>query len=569
MADTSLTEAHQRILDLEESMQQLEQLAREDRGWDLMISNLNQDLSPEGRKRISDLCEVMAIANPLIKRGFMLRHSYIHGGGKTITVQSGDTDTDGVVNQVVQDLLDDPRNAASLRSEAAIEQSERWLYTHGAVVLLCDTDPTNGAVVVRQEDPDHIVDHITDPEDAKTIWYWKRQYRVRNIRADGTPGAYKTVTVWHPNIHYQPTGRDRLDRIGRHEVRWDQPLLVGTVNTPATAHWSWGIPDAYAAVPWARMSKEFLEAWYTLMRALSRYAWRTSGKGASAKRAAQAAARAGAPSENPTGAGAHAFMDAETTLEAVPKSGATIDASSALPIQQFVAAALDVPLTMLLGDPGTTGARAVAETLDQPMELAMGTRRRFWGELHQRLLQYAIDSAVIAPNGPLTGTITYQPGGRRTVTLPDGWSRTIEIAWPDYDSTPIDVQMKAIRDADGLDKLPAELIARLTLAALEVEDADEWIEQMREEGAFEPVPSMDMLRQATGLGTQADDTPPADGQRDAQDLKARFDALSVGIRAGVDPADAADRVGMNGIKFTSARPVSLRAANESNTDDPL
>lgn len=45
---------------------------------------------------------------------------------------------------------------------------------------------------------------------------------------------------------------------------------------------------------------------------------------------------------------------------------------------------------------------------------------------------------------------------------------------------------------------------------------------------------------------------------DAAELKAKFDALGVAIRAGVDPDDAANRLGVSGIKFTGAVPVSLR-----------
>lgn len=475
MAEPTLDAAMAEIANLQESLAELEQLAREDRGWDLMIGQAEQDMTPDGRRRISDLCEVMTIANPLIKRGFRLRHSYVWGAGHTISVETSKADKDGAVNAAVQRVLDDPRNAASLRSEDAVEQLERWLYTHGAIVLLLHTED-DGAVVVRQEDPDHIVDHITDPEDAKTVWYWKRQYQTRNLRKDGTAGAVKTVTVWHPDVDYSPAGDDRLETIGRHGVRWDQPLLIRSVNTPARAGWTWGIPDAYAAVPWARMSKEFLEAWFVLMKALSRYAWRTQSKSRTAARTI-AAREAAAIAANPTGAGATAAMDRDTTLEAVPKSGATIDASSALPLQQFVAAALDVPLTMLLGDPGISGSRAIAETLDQPMELAMGARRRFWGEVLTRLCHHAIDAAVEA--GKLTGTVV-KVDGRRTVTLPDGWSRTVHVDWPDYDSVPLDVAMKALRDADGLDKLPAELIIRLALKALDVDNPDEWLDKMRD-----------------------------------------------------------------------------------------
>lgn len=41
-------------------------------------------------------------------------------------------------------------------------------------------------------------------------------------------------------------------------------------------------------------------------------------------------------------------------------------------------------------------------------------------------------------------------------------------------------------------------------------------------------------------------------------MKAQADALGVLIRAGVDPADAAQRVGLDGLDFTGAVPVSLR-----------
>ena len=58
----------------------------------------------------------------------------------------------------------------------------------------------------------------------------------------------------------------------------------------------------------------------------------------------------------------------------------------------------------------------------------------------------------------------------------------------------------------------------------------------------------------------AEDGSPAQGVAapDAADLKLRFDALGTAIRAGVDPQDAAQRVGLEGVGFTGAVPVSLR-----------
>lgn len=45
---------------------------------------------------------------------------------------------------------------------------------------------------------------------------------------------------------------------------------------------------------------------------------------------------------------------------------------------------------------------------------------------------------------------------------------------------------------------------------------------------------------------------------DAQAMRAKFDALGIAVRAGVDPDDAANRLGLSGVKFTGAIPVALR-----------
>lgn len=46
----------------------------------------------------------------------------------------------------------------------------------------------------------------------------------------------------------------------------------------------------------------------------------------------------------------------------------------------------------------------------------------------------------------------------------------------------------------------------------------------------------------------------------ATTMKAKFDALGVAVRAGVDPADAARRLGLEGIKLTGLMPTSLKEA---------
>lgn len=60
------------------------------------------------------------------------------------------------------------------------------------------------------------------------------------------------------------------------------------------------------------------------------------------------------------------------------------------------------------------------------------------------------------------------------------------------------------------------------------------------------------------LAAQQSTEPGGMAAEDAMAQKAKFDALGVAIRAGVDPVDAAARLGLDGIKFTGAIPTSLR-----------
>ena len=66
----------------------------------------------------------------------------------------------------------------------------------------------------------------------------------------------------------------------------------------------------------------------------------------------------------------------------------------------------------------------------------------------------------------------------------------------------------------------------------------------------------DVLAALAASTTSVDGATPA--QSEAADIKAKADAMGVLIRAGVSPDDAALRVGLAGIKFTGAVPVSLR-----------
>ena len=452
-----------------------QQMAADERGW----VKLGDDGTPVTREEIRDVAKrarVMAIADPLIRRAVNLRIAYVWGSG--IQIGAADPDDDGGqdVNAVVQAFLTD--QAATFSSPQACEERERVLMTTGNDFLALPTDPVTGRVQVRRIPQGQVDDVITDPEDVETPWFYKRTYTAAVVER-GYTGATRTRretrTVLYPALGYQPRLRPRT--IDGHEVRWDSPVLHVRVNrqdgTP------WGTSDLWAALDWAAGYKDFLVDWARLVKALSRFAFRATAKTRAGGQQVRARLTA---ADGAGGVGGVVTTGEGQSFEAIGKSGATIDSNSGRPLAAMVAAATDVPVTMLLADPGVTGARATAETLDKPLALVTMMRRALAGGVILRVLDHVVDAAIKAPQGALSGTRKVdQATSREVFTLADDQERGLFIDWPSLEDADIETTMKAIEIADDLGKLPPLLIARLALAALDVDDVDTVLDQITDE----------------------------------------------------------------------------------------
>lgn len=453
-------------------------------GWQRMSAYAEQEFSREGLKQITAVCRLMGLKNPLIKRGLSLRASYVWGQGVQISARAaGKKPGEQDVNAVIQSFLTD--NKASLTSLGACEDLERALGTDGNLFLSLFTHPRTGRVQVRTLPWDEITDVLTNPEDRSDPWFYRREWWEHDYTADGVIDRRRVA--YYPALGYRPSNRPRVMAFpGRGygdaaPVMWDAPVLHVATNRPL--HAKWGIPDAYASIDWARAYTEFLTDWARLIKALSRFAWRITTPARAQAQARQRVAEAPSRSVDgePNHAGATAMLTPGSALEAVPKSGATIDSESGRPLAAMIAAGLDLPVTMLLGDPGVTGARATAQTLDQPTELAMQMRRELHTDVRRTILDYVIDQAVRAPEGPLNGTIRVDEYGREVVELEGGTDRTVDISWPELDDVDVATVVKAIVDADSTTYVPELVTLRLLLEALGVRDVDGILDQVTDD----------------------------------------------------------------------------------------
>lgn len=446
-------------------------LKLEDRGW-ARIGTDDDAFSIDALKAAAKDGRALAVAHPLVRRGLSLRTAYVHGqGGPQVTV---DYDGDQDVAGVVQAWWGSRENQGALTGPEARARLERSLSTDGNVFIASFTNPRAGTVVNRTIPFDEITEIITNPQDRLEVWFYRRRYTARELAdsAFGVRTVDRDVEVLYPDLAFAPTLKPRtVDGV---EVRWNEPIRHVKVND--LDGWLFGIGDTYSIGPYARMYRDFLGDWAKLTRSLSQFAWRLTADGRRQKTAQRALAGAAA-----AGAGASVVQGIGESIEAIPKTGATIDADSGRPILAMIAAGLDVPVTMLSTDPGVTGARATAETLNEPMLLSMGARRDVWTAVYQDIAEYVIEKAITAPQGALTGDLVADPWTRTDRAVIDGVDPRIQVAWPDLRTESTEVMVKAIAEADSRGKLPPLVIARLFLVALGVDDIDEILKELTDD----------------------------------------------------------------------------------------
>jgi hypothetical protein len=466
---------------LEESLAGLEQLAREDVGWRKLGMEQERQFTRDGLLLIHTACLAAFIKSPLIGRGLRIRRNYVWGQGVEITAREVSTEGgEHEVNDLVQALIDSPEYQRVIGSAQAREERETNLGTQGEFFVLAVHDTAARTVRPRLVPAAQIVDYISNPEDLTEVWFYKRQWTTNQVELGTGRREVITRTEWHPVLDYRPPTGTRLDMIGMARIRWDQPIQHCAVNSVTDG--PWGIPDAYAAIDWARAYADYLGSWAGLMKSLARYAFKVTAPAKHTGKVTQAL-RNGRSTDPITGAatdpaGATAVMTPDAAMAPMHSSGATIDASSGKPLAGMTAAALDVPITMLLADPGVTGARATAETLDRPLELTTGSRQNLWVDWLKALLDHVITVAV--DDGILAGQILQGPT-RQLAVLPDDAAATIDVTFPDIEQTPIAERLAAIKAADDLGTLPPLLIVRLALEALGVDDIDEVLNDMTDD----------------------------------------------------------------------------------------
>ena len=445
---------------LEERMAELE-LALDDEGWSRLANGGENEFSRDGLDRIIRRSRLFYLANPLINRGVEIQRLYVFGQGVSFGAE------DERVNEVVKGFLGLNKREFS---HQALGAKEVELACTGNLFFRLFPNISSGEVRVRMVPVDEIRQIVTNPEDRSEPWYYLRHW---------TDAQKRPQEALYPDWEYVPEGRKpmiyNVEGVNL-AVDWTTPIYH--VKVGGFGHMRFGMPETYSALDWARAYQQFLQDWFSIVKAYSRFAWRHTAKGgarsvAAAKAKLGTSITGGGPYETnpPPMPGALISMGEGQSLDPIRTAGATTKAEDGRRGLLMVAAAMGLPETFM-GD-ASVGSLATARSLDRPTELKFRDRQMLLSGVFGELLQYAIDRAMQAPSGALPATLKED-------------ERHIDISFPSILEQDVAESIGAIVSAVTLDGsidagvLDKRNLRRLLLTALGEDDVDELLDQLDE-----------------------------------------------------------------------------------------
>ncbi|MCU0505468.1 MAG: hypothetical protein MUE82_06785 [Chloroflexi bacterium] len=551
----SLATEHE-VAMLQERIAELEFLT-EDSGWERIdASGSDLDLDREHLRRVIRDAQTMYLANPLINHAVDVIAVYVFGQGVTISGK-------GAANDRVQRFLSDRGNIAALVGQAALLANDRAL-TYEGNRFYALFGRRGEVTKVRVIPTFQMVagDIIRNPDDDAEVWYYARRWTRKSRDGQGRPVAEQRVD-YYPDLYYDPPQKPRRwgDGTDEGEVHWDSPVVH--VKDGGLTGGKFGVPTIFASLNWARAVSRDLSDYATVKRALARFAWKfttkTRASAASVKSRLATTVTSTAPTEtNPPPQTGAAWVGVEgNDITPLKTAGAAPNPEEGRRLGLMVAAGAGVPETILFGN-ADAGNLATAKTLDRPTELMMSARQSLWGDVLTDIVAYDLrrarqdndvpeqepdPDAPEAGDEPIfdtaTGTVVTTQPMRPVELVPD--VSFVDILEDDVTARVSAIVQAATLGASGsrANTMPDQLLSRLLMEALGVEDIDEVLAEMYPPGGE------DEDDEAGGLDLGDDMAAPAAPLPETQ-FREALDAFTRTLVDGSGGGPGDDRHGAGG-----------------------
>lgn len=503
------------VSQLQERIAELE-FATEDAGWErLDESGTDLDLSKEMLRRIIRDSQIMYLKNPLIDHAVGVVSYYVFGQGVAIAGK-------GAANDRVQAFLSDRSNHRVLASQQALIGNDSQLTYEGNVFFALFGVGADITKVRRIPTLQMVAgDIIRNPEDDAEVWLYQRRWNRKGRDAEGRPDV-KQRTDYYPALWFDPETlpegeplkakpKEYGDGEDRGEVHWDTPVIHirdGGLNGA-----KFGVPTTYSSLDWARAVSRDLSDYATIRRALARFAWKVIAKSrataSATARKLQTSVTAESPRERnpPPTTASTAIMTEGNDLQPLRTAGAAPSPEEGRRLWLMVAAGTGIPETILSGN-AEVGNLATAKTLDRPTELMMKARQSLWADMLSDIIEYDLRRAQSANAVPTTEPDPSAPVGDTDLASGIDVSPALRevdltptVDFPDILEDDVVARVQAVVNAATLGAsgtqagtMPEDLLTRLLLTALGVDDVDEIVDEMfppEQAGLPEVEPSQD------------------------------------------------------------------------------
>lgn len=465
------TEAQNAAHIIQESLDLLQQTAREDRGWVRMVSGYDQIFDRTFIDQLIKVARVFFLKNPIIRRAVLLQSYYVFGRGVEIRI---DQEGDQKPNEFLQEFL---RLNGKHLGVTGLTEMEQDVQNSGNLFIAAFSDPNLGTVKIRTIDALEIQQIITNPDDADEPWFYRRRWSAVSTSDDGIQSS-TTRDEWYPAMTY--TGEAK-QTIGSNPVNSDVVVYHRRVGAPSKS--LWGYPETFAALDWATAYKEFLTSWLTKEQALSRLALDIKTPGGAKAIEAQKAKLATTLStdsreRNPAPDTGSAWITGPNqTIQTIKTAGSNTSPDEAR--RAFLMAIMLFGPETFFGD-ASVGSLATATSLDRPTELKFLHAQARWKEDLSVICGYAVSQGSTAPAGAI------KVAGNRNAP-------TVLVSFPPILEHDLQTQIGAIVSAATLDgQVPAGTIDQRTLCAmllhvLGVNKVDDIVEKMYPAGSYNPL----------------------------------------------------------------------------------
>jgi hypothetical protein len=366
----------------------------DEQGWSPINQFTDEGIRLEDVKVVSRNARRQSASNPILKRGAMLRSSYVFGHGFKMSSRNNP------LPPRFQAIVDDPINQQVLFGEAACKKNERALFTDGNFFVRYDKRNRRFSRVPLDE----IAGWATDPDDPEIIRYYLREYERRQPVTDPYNSYLaETIKVWYP-LDYVETPVSRIN-----DIPVDRNFVIIDTKSNDETGSLWGIPDALPALPWSWAYSEYLKDGSKMLKALSSIAWQVKSK--TAKGGANISSKLISNKE----VAATAVTGADIEMNAMPRNN-SVDLATGQPLAAMAATAMEVSVDALLSGPGQT-AGGGSQVLDQSTLNAAYARQGNWSDFFLRVLR-----VMGVPDPSVTfNNIIVDPAYRTIQSLGQAW----------------------------------------------------------------------------------------------------------------------------------------------------